>query len=181
MSVDKNPNTQLQAEVHQHLTDLTQIMNDMISVQSRLLSLNEHKRVALSRADREALAGYIHQEHEQVHLLTELEKRRLLLIGDITLILNPQAEAPLKLTELAEYLPEPMRSRLLLQRQELREKVQAVREASRVSQRATETLLQHMQGLMQAVGQVVSGVSTYGSRGAVPQTSMGMSTFSVSA
>ena len=64
----------------------------------------------------------------------------------------PSAVAPMRMRDMADRLPEPARGRLLVLREQLRERIARVKEESSVTRRATEALLKHMQGLVHTLG-----------------------------
>ena len=121
------------------------------------------------------------RENAVVQQISELEKKRLQLVADLTLALDPQAAQPLKLAELAQRLDEPDRGRLLVLRQQLLERMAEVRRQTNVARRATESLVSHMQGLVQSIGAACSGMSIYASNGAPPPQAMVLSTFNTTA
>jgi len=99
----------------------------------------------------------------------------------LTLALKPDATEPMRLMELAESLPEPMRGNLLVLRQQLRQVMTQVREQTSVVRQATESLLRHMQGLVKSITAISTGTPTYGSRGMMPQKAGTIRTISLTA
>ena len=74
------------------------------------------------------------------------------LVAQLTRLIDPSAAAPMRMRDLAERLPEPARGRLLVLREQLRERIASVKDESSVTRRATEALLKHMQGLVHTLG-----------------------------
>jgi hypothetical protein len=167
--------------LEQNLTDLEAVMRAQLAQHERILALLHRKRQALAAADAEGVAQCSVEENRHVQALGELEKRRLLLVGEITLGLDPAAPAPLGLPELAQRLPEPARGRLLVLRVQLRERMEAVAREVGVARRATETLVRHMHGLIQTIGGALTGIGTYTRAGGRPKAALAVSTFNVKA
>ncbi|MEM9414896.1 MAG: flagellar protein FlgN [Planctomycetota bacterium] len=117
----------------------------------QLLSLMQRQREALRKAETEQIAALSRQENAVVQTISTLEKRRLEQVASLTQVVSPGAAQPMRMRELAERLPEPARGRLLVLRQQLRERIVAVKEQSSVSRRASEALMNHMQGLVQSL------------------------------
>ncbi len=120
-------------------------------------------------------------ENAAVQTISELEKRRLQLVADLTLALDPAAEQPLKMKELAERLPEPFRGRLLVTRTKLVAAITDVAEQTSVVRRASESLLKHVNGLIRTIGVVSHGGAAYGQTGQVNTKPARMSTVNFTA
>jgi hypothetical protein len=163
------------------LAQLEAVLHDQIAAHQRLLALLERKIAAMRCADHAAVAECCRQENREVQQVGEWEKRRLLLMAELTRALDPAAPEPLRLGDLAERLSEPARGRLLVLRTRLRERMEAVRRESAVAHRAAETLLTHMHGLMKTIGSVMTGIGVYGRGGALPRAATAVSTFSATA
>ena len=164
-----------------HITSLEQTLRQLFSLHSELLELLKRKRDILRASDTQAMIGLCTLEHEKVQKIAELEKQRLNLVADLTLAVDPQAKQPLSMSQLADELGEPVRGRLLVMRHQLLEQMKAVHEETGIVRRATEALAKHMHGIVQTIGALSAGVSTYGSRGAFPQQNTAVSTFSATA
>ena len=163
------------------ITQLEQNLHQLLSLHGELLELLKKKRDVLRSSDTRAAIDLCTLEHEKLQKIAELEKQRLQLVADLTLTFNPQAKEPLRMGELAEQLGEPDRGKLLVLRQQLLEQMKAVHHESGIVRRATESLAKHMHGIVQTIGALSAGVSTYGSRGALPQSNTAVSTFSATA
>jgi len=163
------------------LTQLEALLVDQLQHHERMLELLDRKRVALRHANHAVVTDCSYQENQQLQKVSELEKQRLKIIADLTLMLDRDAKQPLTLMELAERMPEPTRGRLLVLRAQLRDRMQQVQKKTAVTRRATDTLVNHMQGLIQKVTAVCSGVSVYNATGAPPKKAMSVSTFSMTA
>ena len=147
----------------------------------QLLELIQRKRQALRAADHRLVADCCRQENGRVQRIGELEKQRLLLAGELTLLLVPGATEPLRLDALAQRLAEPAQGRLLVLRQQLRQRMEQVRHDAGIAQRAAEALARHMQGLVQTLSGVMSGGAAYGRAGAPTRAALALSTFNMTA
>ncbi|MFA9479004.1 flagellar protein FlgN [Phycisphaerales bacterium AB-hyl4] len=165
----------------QDINTLEATLQQMVAAHEAMLTLLSRKRDALRQNDADALAQVAALEKEKVGRITELEKQRFTLVGRITLILDPKANAPFRLGELADRLPEPERGRLLVLRQQLRERMQQVRDSVSVVRRASETLMNHVQGLVQSVVMMANGQTTYSQAGHQPTQQTAIRTINITA
>jgi len=163
------------------LAPLEQTLRQQLTLHGELLELLKRKRDVLRSSDTKAAIGLCTLEHEKIQKIADLEKQRLSQVANLTLSVDPQAREPMRMAELAQRLDEPARGRLLVLRQQLLERMKAVHTETGVVRRATETLAKHMHGIVQTIGALSAGVSTYGSRGAFPQSNTAVSTFSATA
>ncbi len=175
--VEKTGNAHTPARI----ASLEQVLRQQLSLHGELLELLKRKRDVLRSNDTKAAIDLCTLEHEKIHKIAELEKQRLGLIAEMTLSIDPQAKEPMRMAELAQRFEEPTRGRLLVLRQQLLERMKAVHTETGIVRRATETLAKHMHGIVQTIGALSTGVSTYGSRGAFPQGNTAVSTFSATA
>jgi flagellar FlgN protein len=171
----------MDSKVTASTASLEQVLRQLLVLHTELLDLLRRKQDKLRTNDAKAMIDFCALEHEKVQGITDLEKHRLKLVAELTLAVDPGAAEPMRLGELAGRLDEPVRGRLLVQRQQLLEKMKQVQSETSVVRRATETLSKHMQGIIQTIGAISTGVSTYGSGGAFPQRSTAVSTFSATA
>ena len=111
-----------------NLDHLEAVLAQALERQRQLLSLLERKRLALRQGKDQELVDLTRLENAAVQTISEIEKRRLQLVADLTLAVDPSAQEPLKMKELAERLPEPFRGRLLVTRQKLVEAMTQVAE-----------------------------------------------------
>ncbi|MEX0745015.1 MAG: flagellar protein FlgN [Phycisphaeraceae bacterium] len=164
-----------------HVPALEAALNEMVSAHEALLNLLERKRDALRRNDTDALVQVGALENEKIRVIAELEKRRAELVAHLTLQLEPNATEPMRLAELAQRLPEPARGKLLVLREQLRQRMQQVRDSASVVRRASESLLKHMHGLVQSVVTMANGTTTYGDRGQTSTANAAVRTINVTA
>ncbi|MCC6580834.1 MAG: flagellar export chaperone FlgN [Phycisphaeraceae bacterium] len=163
------------------LAQLESLLRKLLQAHETLLGLLLKKRQAVRGADQRRITELCHEENVQVQAISEMEKERLKLVAQLTLLVDPKATAPMRLLELADRLPEPMRGRLLVLRQQLRQRMSESHEQTDVIQRATTSLVKHMTGLVQQVTAACTGSSVYGRGGAPGRAPLGITTFSATA
>ena len=163
------------------ITSLESTLKQLLDLHSELFELLTRKREVVRSNDSHAVTGLCVLEHEKLQKVAELEKQRLMQVAELTLKVDPLAKEPLRMTELADHLGEPVRGRLLVARQQLIERMQQVQQETNIVRRATESLANHMHGIVQTLGALSAGVATYGSGGAFPQKNTAVSTFSATA
>lgn len=164
------------------LQTLGLILSQLVEQHTQLLDLLHRQRVALREHRPDTMRDLCTLENQLVQRITALEKERLERVAMITLLLNPQAEEPLRMGDLAERLPEPLRGQLLVQRRQLLEAMQQVQAQTQVARQATEQLLRHMDGVIRSAASAASaGVRTYSRRGRVTDPAAPISTFAMTA
>jgi len=168
-------------EIQRDILLLLKLLGDMTALHESWLPLAEKKREALASSNVDALSQCLQLENQNVQAVGEMEKQRLEIVGRITQHLNPQATSPMKMVDLAEALPEPTRSKLLLARQALRERVEAIKTQSSIARRATDSLLKHMNGLVRSVASAALGGATYDPSGHTSDKPLRMSTLNLTA
>lgn len=163
------------------IAQLEQVLRALIAAHAELQAVLRRKLAAVQGADRKLVVQCCELENAQVQRISEMEKQRLVLVAELTRVLEPKAAAPMRLRELAELLPEPARSKLMVLRAELVRHMQEVQSQAGTAKLATETLLRHMQGLVQSVSGLMTGTVTYSNRGRLPVGAPALSTFSATA
>lgn len=143
------PNT-----TYKQLPVLETVLKQLADRHEQLLSLMKRQRECLRLADHSGVSECSRLENSLVQAIGDLEKRRLELVAELTRAVDPAATQPMRMRDLAERLNEPSRGRLLVLREQLRGRIAAVKEQSSVTRRATEALLNHMQGLAQTLSSV---------------------------
>jgi hypothetical protein len=160
---------------------LESVLAQLDTAHGHLLSLLKSKREALRKAEPRQITQLTRQENEAVQVISDLEKQRLELVGELTLAIDPEATQPLRLLDLAERLDEPARGRLLVLRGQLKQRIEQTQQELAVVKKATGSLVRHMQGLVQTIGTALTGGGLYSSRGSLPQGAMAMNTFNATA
>jgi hypothetical protein len=163
------------------LASLESIVRRQLQVHEELLGLMNRKRDALRDADASRLTELCQLENEKVQAISELEKQRLELVAHMTLLLQAEAPEPMTMNQLADYLPAQAGDKLRMLRHQLHEGMLQVRQQTAIALRATETLMRHMQGLLQSVATMSNGTATYASSGTMPARAGAISTFNMTA
>ena len=170
-----------QNDHERQLRGLEDVLHDLIQGHEAFRSLLQQKRKALSEAKHDRVMELLEQENASIQAISDLEKKRLQIVAELTLAYVPQARAPMRLHQLAHHLPEPARGRLLVLRERLRDRMQNVQQETGVARRATERLVRHMQGLVHTLGAVCCGAGVYERSGTMPNESGTLSTFHTTA
>jgi hypothetical protein len=168
-------------QLEQSVNGLEHTLGELLSLHEQLLQLMQEKRKLLRSGDAEGMTQLCQLENEKLQAVSEREKERLQWIGVLTERLQPEADEPMRLTEIAEALPEPARGRLLARRQQLRQRMEQVREQTSVARKATESLLNHVNGLVQTVTSLASHAATYDPSGGTPSGGAAVRTLNVTA
>lgn len=159
------------------VVELEATLREQLRLHERMLELLNGKRAALASADTDRMIALCKDENAVLQKVSNLEKTRLEQAAKLTLLLDPKAPEPRRLGDLAQQLPEPARGRLLALRAQLRERMDQVRKQSAVAMQASDTLLKHMQGLIQTIGGLVTQIPTYTAAGQRPRAALAVSTF----
>jgi len=159
---------------------LEAVLVELIDGHEKLVALCVAKRSALSAAQHDRVAEILGRENDRVQQISELEKQRLRLGGELTLALDPAAAAPMRLRQLAERCDEPRRGRLLVLRQTLEARMRSASNEMKVARRATEALVRHMQGIVQTINSACAGAGVYGRPGTASAPTA-LSTFNTTA
>ena len=146
---------------------LEQILHSQQKDYENLGQLIQSKREAIRQADMNAIAELCQQENTIAQHVTELEKTRLILSAELTRTLDPTASRPLSMSEVAQAIDEPNRSRLLQLSQALRATIEEVRAASSIVRAAADALSRHMGGLLQTVQSALSRARVYSDQGRI--------------
>jgi flagellar biosynthesis/type III secretory pathway chaperone len=144
---------------------LEEILRRLLADHERMLACLDRNREAIRQADMDALKSVCEEQNAIVQQLAELEKSRLVVVGRLTQRLQPQAEAPLSMSQIADAVDEPAGRRLSALAGQLRSAVEEVRAASAVLRAAGQALARHMSGLMQTVQSALSRARVYSPRG----------------
>ena len=109
------------------LERLDSVLLSQIVAHEKLLKCLGESQEAIRMADMDAFGIACKQKHEIAVEITGLESARLELIVSLTEAIKPGAESPLKLTELALVIDEPLKGRLQLRADALRKIISEVR------------------------------------------------------
>ena len=160
------------------LDELEACMRQLDQEHDQLLGLVRRKQQAMRLAQHALIADCCGRESQSVHRIAAVEKRRQGIVGQITAAASPSAKQPLRLGEIADLAGEPRRGRLLVTQQRLQRTARLIQQENDVARRATESLLRHVQGVIQQVAAAVGG-ATYGRRGVVTSPNVAVSSFSI--
>ena len=146
-----------------------------------LLELIRRKQRAMRMGQPQLVTDCCERENHHVQRIGGLEGHRQKAVGEITRFMTrgTEREQPLKLSEIAERLPEPRRGRLLVLHQRLRDTMHQVQRENQIARQATDGLLHHVRGVIQQVTQAVGGAGTYGKQGPVEAPPGAVSSFSI--
>jgi hypothetical protein len=163
----------------QQLDTLEDILRSLIGRHEQLGKLLDQQRAAMRRGDADRMTELCRLQNAQIQNISELEKKRLTLVAELTTKAAPDAPEPLKLLDLAQRFPEPMRGRLLVLRQQLVQRMEDVQQKSSVARRAAYSLCKHVTGLVRAIATVSYGGAAYTLAGRVNDKPAVMSTLNM--
>lgn len=171
----------LTPEIERDVDRLVTLLGQLLDEHTRLLATMGRKRELMRQSAHAGMTAVCRLESQCVRRITELERQRLEQVAALTGRLVPDAAEPMRLRDLAERLPEPARGRLLVARQQLVQRMEQVQQQTTVIRRAAESLVRHMTGLMQTIGSLSTGVSTYNRVGQRPEAAVTMRTVNLTA
>lgn len=149
----------------------TERLIDLLGVQighhDQLKRLLEEKRSAIARADGFAIEAISRREHALIGSLTEIEKQRLVMVGELTRIIDPSQPEPFRLRLLAERIDGPEGDELRGLAEQLRSRITTLQGLNEVLRKATESLSAHLAGVMQIVQGALSQARVYSRSGRV--------------
>jgi hypothetical protein len=140
---------------------LTGVLVDLTAAHEELLELVREHRRAISRSDAAAIQECLSRQGMLAVQVTELERSRQRLTA--ALIGKPKAS----IAELTNRLPEEMRPAVTAAADRLRAVLSTIQRENGVVRAATQTLVAHIDGLMQQVARALSHAGTYGRQGRV--------------
>ncbi len=133
--------------------DLGRLLNDLMGLHAEMAMHMRTKLEAIKRADTDQITAITAREMVLADRVLEREGLRKQLTRQLIagLGLHDQPEEPLRLTTLAEYLPEPGRSQVLVAAAGLRERVHEVERLRVTSSLITQEMLKHLGEVMTAM------------------------------
>lgn len=151
-----------------HGAALSAILAELLEVNTSLHANLVEQREAIRRAD-SAHAQRLVEAH--THLVSRLaaldQKRREVVVSLSKSLAWPLGARTPSLSELAQRLPEPERSRALQLAERARERLEQVHRESASLRAAARTLAAHMEGLLRHVGRQFTTAGVYSPRGQV--------------
>jgi len=160
---------------------LEDVLRDLIGQHERLAHSLAAKREALSTADQDRVLKLLEIENGAIQAVAEGDKQRQTIVAEMTLLLDADASMPIPMGEMAQLMEEPYRGRLLVLREQLRDRMMVVRRGTAVTRVATESLAKHMQGLLHTIQTACGGGAAYGAGGSMPPVATTLSTFTTTA
>jgi hypothetical protein len=149
---------------------LDQLEEIMRGQETGLRQLGERlaeKRSAIAAADLEAITRLCNESHAISRSLAQLETCRLTLVGQLTEHVNPEARAPLTVSEMSTMVTADRGTRLRTLASALRQELDRVTAISAVVREAAESLTSHLAGLVQGLVAALSQSGVYSRRGGV--------------
>jgi FlgN protein len=157
----------LDVQLDNLVRDLIRLLGDLNALHGELAMHMRNKLDAIKRADSDQVQSITAREavlaaraHEREGLRKQLADR----IG-MSLGLDKGSGRSVRLTDLAEKLPEPRRSQLLVAAAGLREKVREIESINKTSEVVTRTMLRHLSEVMQVMTAGPCGADVYGRTG----------------
>ncbi|GEM_PF-373208 len=172
-------------------SELESLLGAMVCEHETWRGLIDSHRVALKKADGDAVQDAVIQQSRVLQTIADLEEKRRRLVdraiategilgkGSGAIAARPVAAAstsstaplarvgPVTLSQIAGSLPEPSRTRLLELAGRLRFLLGDIENQNRTLRMATNSLIVHMEGLMRQVARRLSHSGTYGRKGYV--------------
>lgn len=157
----------VEARLDNQLRDLIRLMGDLSTLHGELAMHMRNKLDAIKRADSDQVRSITARETTLAGRVQEREGLRRQLTDRIAEALGFEKGAgrSLRLNALAEKLPEPRRSQLLVVAAGLREKVREIESLNRTSELVTRTMLRHLSDVMQVMTAGLGNGDVYGHTG----------------
>jgi len=135
------------AKVNILAKDLVRLLSGMVEVENELATLMRAKLDAVRHADADRIHAITARETTLAGRLNEREGMRRQMTRRIIeeLGLDPARHQAIRLTELAEYLPEPRRSQVLVAAAGLRDKLSEIQRMHVTATLVTREMLKHME------------------------------------
>lgn len=148
---------------------LERLLSAMQERQEQLLTLAGEHRAAISAADAGKVGEVVGKTRTLLEEVASLDAERCRLLGVGAPKLG-EVGPGVKLSDIASRAPEPARTRLMDQASTLKKLMERVRAEHAALRAASESMVQHMRGLMQQVAASLSHAKTYSASGRVECT-----------
>lgn len=147
--------------------NLVRLLTQMVQLHGELATLMSGKLDAMKRAESDRVASITAREQMLVERVSEREGLRRQITREIVegLGLDPAEHEQIRMTELAEHLPEPRRSQLLVASAGLREKLEAIERMRVTTTLVTQEILQHMEEVLSVITAGVVAADVYSRSG----------------
>ena len=144
---------------------LAECLAEMRGLYEELLAVLRRKLEAMRRADTELLNSCAVRERFLLQRITESESSRKTLAADLQLRAGAKSKGPVSITELAERIGEPGRSKLLVLADGLRRLVEQTNQVNQVAALASKELLAHFRHVYDAMRAAERDTGTYDVQG----------------
>ncbi len=148
--------------------DLARLLADMGGLQSELLMHMKSKLEAIKAADSDKISSITARESLLAGRMAEREGLRRQIAGKLAVGLGLSVDRQPVMTQLAEHLPEPRRSQLLVAAAGLREKVAEAERLKATTDLISREMLTHLGEVLKVMRSGGSGPDVY-SRSGSPQ------------
>ena len=147
--------------------DLGRLLNDMMGLHGELAMLMTNKLDAIKRADSDQIQSTTAREMALAERISEREGLRRQMTRRIVEGLGLEAEKhkAIKVTELAEYFPEPRRSQLLVAAAGLRDRLEEIERMRVTTTLITQEMLKHMEEVFSVMTAGSPGADVYSRTG----------------
>ncbi len=141
------------------------ILIALIETHEQMLAIAIEHRAAISRADTTGVQSCVGRQAVLSARVNELESQRRTLTAALAPA-RPGSPSP-TITLVAQKLPEPSRGRVLGAAAKLRDVLLRLQRENRILRSATQSLVAHMDGLIQQVARALSQARLYGPQGRI--------------
>lgn len=149
------------------LGELERLMRDFESAYRSMLGLVRRRHEAMRKARPSELAGCLEEESGVIRRIADLEKDRLRVVGDLAQRLGSDQRMYTRMSWIASFAPEPVKTRLVGLSDALRQLIEAVHHENKTVGVAARALAAHMDGLMRQVAARLNHAHVYGRTGLV--------------
>jgi hypothetical protein len=154
---------------------LDSVLRQLVAAHEELLRLAGAQRSAISRADVRSLTDVMSAQSAVAERVVDLERQRQGVVAAMVKLAGPAgapgASGRPTVTQLIRSLADPMRSRLLIVADRLRDILNRLHAEHMALRDAAEALSSHMEGLMRQVCRKLSHAGTYARSGAIDTNS----------
>ena len=144
---------------------LAECLAEMRGLYAELLAVLQRKLEAMRRADTELLNSCAARERFLLQRIAEAESSRKTLTADLQLRAGAKSKGPVSITELAERIGEPGRSKLLVLADGLRRLVEQTNQLNQVAALAGKELLAHFRYVYDVMRAAERDTGTYDVQG----------------
>ncbi|HSW47333.1 MAG TPA: flagellar export chaperone FlgN [Phycisphaerae bacterium] len=151
--------------------DLVRLLSDMTGTYGELAMHMHDKLDAIRRADADRITSITARETTLADRLMERHGLRRQMMRQLQQALGLGADA-MRLTDLAEHLPEPRRSQMITVAEGLKKQLASMEQLRQTSELVSREMLTHLGEVLTVMTSGVQGGDTYGRTGVRQSTSM---------